>query len=40
MGSKMLLVHGHQTMPWNDVNYFDRLQKEYEVDFIITGHSH
>ena len=34
------MFHGHQILPWGDINYIASLQKEYNADFIITGHTH
>lgn len=39
-GVNFLIFHGHQILPWGDLNYIALLQKEYNADFIITGHTH
>jgi vacuolar protein sorting-associated protein 29 len=35
-----LVFHGHQVLPWGDMSFIALLQKQFQVDFIITGHTH
>ncbi len=37
---KILLLHGHQIVPWDNEAAFYQLYKEHQVDFIVTGHTH
>ncbi|KAI4835931.1 vacuolar protein sorting-associated protein 29 [Plasmodium brasilianum] len=37
---KISLVHGHQIIPWGDMNALLQWQKKYDSDIIITGHTH
>ncbi|SCM03034.1 vacuolar protein sorting-associated protein 29, putative [Plasmodium chabaudi chabaudi] len=37
---KISLVHGHQIIPWGDLNALLQWQKEYDSDIIISGHTH
>lgn len=34
------LCHGHQIVPWGDQESLALLQRELEVDILITGHTH
>jgi len=34
------LCHGHQIVPWNDKNALQLMQRQLNVDILITGHSH
>jgi vacuolar protein sorting-associated protein 29 len=34
------LTHGHQTMPWGDPEALAALQRQLDVDILITGHTH
>ena len=34
------LVHGHQVIPWGDVEALAMLQWQLDVDIIISGHTH
>eukprot|EP01115_Flamella_aegyptia_P015413 TRINITY_DN9436_c0_g1_i1.p1 TRINITY_DN9436_c0_g1~~TRINITY_DN9436_c0_g1_i1.p1 ORF type:complete len:185 (+),score=30.96 TRINITY_DN9436_c0_g1_i1:31-585(+) len=34
------LCHGHQITPWGDVNSLAQLEREMDVDILITGHTH
>lgn len=38
-GFRILVIHGHQIVPWNDDGQFLQLQREHDVDIIITGHT-
>ena len=39
-GIKVGLSHGHQVIPWGDANAIAMLQRELDVDIMITGHTH
>ena len=34
------LCHGHQIVPWGDEESLALVQRELEVDILITGHTH
>lgn len=34
------LCHGHQIVPWNNRNALQLIQRQINVDILITGHSH
>lgn len=34
------LCHGHQIVPWGDVESLGSLQRQLDVDVLITGHTH
>ncbi|XP_015795914.1 vacuolar protein sorting-associated protein 29 [Tetranychus urticae] len=34
------LCHGHQIVPWSDAKSLALLQRQLDVDILITGHSH
>lgn len=34
------LCHGHQIVPWNDKYALQLMQRQLNVDILITGHSH
>jgi len=34
------LYHGHQIVPWGDEENLALVQRELEVDILITGHTH
>ncbi|ETV79990.1 hypothetical protein, variant [Aphanomyces astaci] len=34
------LCHGHQIVPWGDVDCLAALQRKLNVDILITGHTH
>lgn len=34
------LCHGHQIVPWGDEESLALIQRELEVDILITGHTH
>ncbi|NWX24953.1 VPS29 protein, partial [Aegotheles bennettii] len=34
------LVHGHQVIPWGDVASLALLQRQLDVDILISGHTH
>merc|ERR1712167_309369 len=37
---KIGLCHGHQIVPWGDDDALSVLQRELDVDILITGHTH
>jgi putative phosphoesterase len=37
---KVGLCHGHQAVPWGDRESLAILQRQLDVDILITGHSH
>ena len=34
------LTHGHQVIPWGDKESLTMLQRQLDVDVLITGHTH
>lgn len=34
------LCHGHQVIPWGDPQSLSLIQRQLDVDILITGHSH
>ena len=34
------LCHGHQVIPWTDAQGLSLIQRQLDVDILITGHSH
>ena len=34
------LCHGHQVVPWGDIESLAMLQRQLDVDILITGHTH
>ena len=34
------LCHGHQVVPWGDKGSLSLLQRQLDVDILITGHTH
>lgn len=34
------LCHGHQVVPWGDTESLSMLQRQLDVDILITGHTH
>jgi len=34
------MVHGHQIIPWGDIETLGNLQRKLDVDILITGHTH
>ena len=37
---KVGLCHGHQVVPWGDLDALAMLQRQLDVDVLITGHTH
>ena len=36
---KIGLIHGHQVIPWGDIASLALLQKQFDVDILISGHT-
>ena len=34
------LTHGHQVVPWGDTESLAMVQRQLDVDILITGHTH
>eukprot|EP00636_Phaeomonas_parva_P012075 CAMPEP_0118854596 /NCGR_PEP_ID=MMETSP1163-20130328/2748_1 /TAXON_ID=124430 /ORGANISM="Phaeomonas parva, Strain CCMP2877" /LENGTH=190 /DNA_ID=CAMNT_0006787347 /DNA_START=149 /DNA_END=721 /DNA_ORIENTATION=- len=39
-GFKIGIFHGHQVVPWGDVNALAQVQRQLDCDILITGHTH
>jgi vacuolar protein sorting-associated protein 29 len=39
-GFKVGLCHGHQVVPWGDLESLALLQRRLDVDILVTGHTH
>ncbi|XP_006019966.2 vacuolar protein sorting-associated protein 29-like isoform X1 [Alligator sinensis] len=37
---KIGLIHGHQVIPWGDMGSLALLQRQLDVDILISGHTH
>ncbi|XP_069789450.1 vacuolar protein sorting-associated protein 29 isoform X1 [Narcine bancroftii] len=37
---KIGLIHGHQVIPWGDMTSLALLQRQLDVDILISGHTH
>ncbi|XP_065850021.1 vacuolar protein sorting-associated protein 29 [Euphorbia lathyris] len=37
---KLGICHGHQVIPWGDLDSLAMLQRQLDVDILVTGHSH
>jgi vacuolar protein sorting-associated protein 29 len=37
---KIGLIHGHQIVPWGDAHSLAMVQRQLDVDILITGHTH
>ena len=37
---KIGLIHGHQIVPWGDAHSLAMVQRQMDVDILITGHTH
>lgn len=37
---KIGLIHGHQIVPWGDAHSLAMIQRQMDVDILITGHTH
>uniref|UniRef100_A0A8C5LGK6 Vacuolar protein sorting-associated protein 29 n=1 Tax=Jaculus jaculus TaxID=51337 RepID=A0A8C5LGK6_JACJA len=37
---KIGLIHGHQVIPWGDMASSALLQRQFDVDILISGHTH
>ena len=34
------LIHGHQVVPWGDIESLAALQRRLDVDILVSGHTH
>ena len=34
------LIHGHQVVPWGDIESLSLVQRQLDVDILISGHTH
>ena len=34
------LIHGHQVVPWGDSHALAMIQRQMDVDILVTGHTH
>lgn len=37
---KIGICHGHQVIPWGDLDSLAMLQRQLDVDILVTGHTH
>ena len=37
---KIGIIHGHQIVPWGDSHSLAMIQRQLDVDILITGHTH
>ncbi|URE31233.1 Vacuolar protein sorting-associated protein [Musa troglodytarum] len=37
---KLGLCHGHQIVPWGDLDSLAMLQRQLDIDILVTGHTH
>ena len=37
---KIGLIHGHQVVPWGDINSLSMVRRQLDVDILISGHTH
>jgi vacuolar protein sorting-associated protein 29 len=37
---KIGVCHGHQIVPWGDIEAMSMLQRQLDVDVLVTGHTH
>ena len=37
---KIGLIHGHQVVPWGDIEALAEVQRSLDVDILISGHTH
>ena len=37
---KIGLIHGHQIVPWGDINSLSMVRRQLDVDILISGHTH
>ena len=37
---KIGLIHGHQVIPWGDLEALASVQRQLDVDILISGHTH
>ena len=34
------MIHGHDVVPWGDIEALSTVQRQLDVDILITGHTH
>ena len=39
-GFKIFVSHGHQFVPWDDLDSLSSVQRVNDVDLVVTGHTH
>ncbi len=37
---KIGLIHGHQIVPWGDASSLSMMQRQLDVDILVSGHTH
>lgn len=37
---KIGLIHGHQVVPWGDIEALSSVQRQLDCDILISGHTH
>lgn len=37
---KIGLIHGHQVVPWGDIEALSSVQRQLDCDLLISGHTH
>ena len=37
---KIGLIHGHQVVPWGDLESLSAIQRELDCDILVSGHTH
>jgi len=37
---KIGLIHGHQVVPWGDLEALSAVQRQLDCDILISGHTH
>lgn len=37
---KIGLIHGHQVVPWGDLEALAAVQRQLDVDILVSGHTH
>ncbi len=39
-GVKIGLIHGHQVIPWDELESLRNVEREIDCDILLTGHTH
>jgi Calcineurin-like phosphoesterase superfamily domain len=39
-GLKIGMIHGHQVIPWDNAEALQVIQREFDADIVISGHTH